>query len=68
MRKVEPIDRAKLDTPADAFAILGMGRFVDRKGFDTLIKAAAPLQNTIVWLVGEGPDADAVLALVRTYA
>ncbi len=56
VRRVAPIDRTQLDTPQDAYAILGMGRFVDRKGFDTLIRAVAPLKGAILWLVGEGPE------------
>lgn len=45
------------------FIILGAGRFVDWKGFDTLIKACAKLRgsNSVtrhwqLWLVGDGPE------------
>lgn len=45
------------------FIILGAGRFVDWKGFDTLIKACSMLQgsneidkNWRLWLVGDGPE------------
>ncbi|RVH77915.1 glycosyltransferase, partial [Sinorhizobium medicae] len=33
--RVEAVDRAKLDTPADAPVVMSMGRFVERKGFHT---------------------------------
>ena len=47
----------------DDFIILGAGRFVDWKGFDSLVKACALLQksqevrkNWKLWLVGDGPE------------
>lgn len=51
-----PISRASLDTPEDAFVVLGMGRFVDRKGFDTLIEAVAKVEGAYLWLLGEGEE------------
>ena len=39
--KVRPVARAELDTPEDAFVISGAGRFVPKKGFDLLVRAAA---------------------------
>ena len=45
------------------FIILGAGRFVDWKGFDSLIKACSIIHNTKeikknweLWLVGDGPE------------
>lgn len=52
----EPIGRAGLKTPDDAFVVLGMGRFVKRKGFDTLIRAVAKLDGAYLWLLGDGPE------------
>lgn len=49
-----PVDRARLDTPADAFVVSGVGRFVGRKGFDTLIRAVAAVPDAWLWLVGDG--------------
>jgi glycosyltransferase involved in cell wall biosynthesis len=47
----------------DDFIILGAGRFVDWKGFDSLIKACSIIHKTKeirknwrVWLVGDGPE------------
>ena len=53
---VPAIDRKAMDTPEDAFVVLGMGRFVDRKGFDTLIRAVARLDGAYLWLLGEGEE------------
>ena len=55
-REVTPvaIDRASLSTPEDAFVISGVGRFVGRKGFDTLVEAAAAVPGAWLWLVGDG--------------
>ena len=55
--------RRKNNFEADDFIILGAGRFVDWKGFDTLIKACSILRksdaikkNWKLWLVGDGPE------------
>ncbi len=49
-----PVTRAAYDTPEDAFLICGVGRFIRRKGFDTLIQAASQVPDAWLWLVGEG--------------
>ncbi len=49
-----PVDRATLDTPEDAFVVAGAGRFVRRKGFDTLVEAMAARPDAWLWLIGEG--------------
>lgn len=51
---VRPIARADHGTPEDAFVIAGSGRFVGRKGFDTLIRAAAEVPGAWLWLAGAG--------------
>lgn len=64
-KPAEPIDRSRFDTPEDAFLILGMGRFVDRKGFDTLIEAASQRPNAYLWLLGEGEEEERLRTLAR---
>jgi glycosyltransferase involved in cell wall biosynthesis len=49
-----PVSRESVNTPANAFVVLGVGRFVRRKGFHTLIEAIDGLPDTYVWLVGDG--------------
>ena len=53
---VVPAKRADLDTPEDAFLIASAGRFVLRKGFDSLIRAVAEVPNAWLWLVGDGVE------------
>jgi glycosyltransferase involved in cell wall biosynthesis len=55
--------RRKHNIGEDEFIILGAGRFVDWKGFDTLIKACSTIRkmeniekNWKLWLVGDGPE------------
>jgi len=58
-----PIDRSSLDTPEDAFVIAGAGRFVEIKGFDTLIRAAAKVPEAYLWLMGDGEERSRLEAL-----
>jgi glycosyltransferase involved in cell wall biosynthesis len=64
-REVTPVavDRASLGTPADAFVISTSGRFVRRKGFDTLVRAAAKVPGAWLWLIGEGDQREKLAAL-----
>jgi glycosyltransferase involved in cell wall biosynthesis len=61
--RVAPVDRAMLDTPADALVVMSMGRFVPRKGFHTLIEAIAKVPNAYLWLCGDGEQSDALKQL-----
>jgi glycosyltransferase involved in cell wall biosynthesis len=60
-----PVQRSVLQTPDDAFVVLGMGRFVKRKGFDTLIRAVAKLEGAYLWLLGDGPERLSLESLAR---
>lgn len=61
-----PVSRKSLDTPEDAFVILGVGRFVHRKGFHTLIEALAKTKDTILWMVGDGEERTNLQQLAKT--
>lgn len=56
IKTAQPVPRESLNTPAKAFIVLGVGRFVRRKGFHTLIEAIDGLPDTYVWLVGDGEE------------
>ena len=60
-----PISRAELDTPDGAFVVCGAGRFTKVKGFDLLVAAVAQLEGVYLWLVGDGPEAGALLWQAR---
>lgn len=49
------VDRASLDTPADAKLLLALGRLHPNKAFDVLIAAMADLAGAFLWIAGEGP-------------
>ena len=49
------VDRAVLDTPAEAPLLLGLGRLHENKAFDVLIASLADLPGVHLWLAGEGP-------------
>ncbi|MBM3597441.1 MAG: glycosyltransferase [Alphaproteobacteria bacterium] len=55
-----PVDRAGLDTPADAKVVLAMGRLHENKAFDVLLAAVARIEGAWLWLAGSGPE-DAAL-------
>ncbi len=63
--KAAPIDRAALDTQADARVILAMGRLHTNKAFDVLIRAMAALPAAVLWLAGDGPERAALESLAR---
>lgn len=63
--KVAAADRAMFDTPADVPLVMAMGRFVQRKGFHTLIDAMAGLPDAWLWLAGEGEEREALEAQAR---
>ncbi|MEN8231874.1 MAG: glycosyltransferase family 4 protein [Thermodesulfobacteriota bacterium] len=55
------------------FVILGAGRFVDWKGFDTLLEACsllesklASVQNWKIWLAGDGPERQNLESYVKS--
>jgi glycosyltransferase involved in cell wall biosynthesis len=56
IKTAPPVARESFNTPANAFVVLGVGRFVRRKGFHTLIEAIDGLPDTYVWLVGNGEE------------
>lgn len=60
----QPITRAELETPEDAFVVCGAGRFTRGKGFDLLIDAVAQLPQAWLWLVGDGDEGEQLRAQV----
>jgi glycosyltransferase involved in cell wall biosynthesis len=59
------ISRSELQTPEQAFVVLGMGRFVKRKGFDMLLRAVARIDGAYLWLLGNGPEEENLKQLAR---
>ena len=57
-----PLDRASLDTPADATLLLGMGRLHPSKAHDITLKALAKLPGAWLWIAGTGPLEDELKA------
>lgn len=55
-RPAAPVAREQLGAPAGAFVVLGVGRFVRRKGFHTLIEAIAASPGAHLCLLGEGEE------------
>lgn len=58
-----PVDRASLDTPADAPLLLGMGRLHEVKAHDVSLEALARLPDAYLWIAGVGPQEAKLKAL-----
>ena len=58
-----PVDRAALDTPADAPVILALGRLHANKAYDVLLRALAAVPGAVLWLAGAGPEEPALRRL-----
>ncbi len=56
------IDRAVLDTPADAPVLLTLSRLHPVKGLDTMLQALADLPGYYLWVAGDGPSLGALQA------
>ncbi|MBU1374398.1 MAG: glycosyltransferase [Alphaproteobacteria bacterium] len=50
-----PVDRASLDTPADAPLLLAMGRLHENKAHDISLQALTQLPDAWLWIAGVGP-------------
>jgi len=63
---LQPVSRAEFDTPEDATVLIALGRFVERKRFDLIIKALAQLPETVhAWLIGDGDLLEELQRLAR---
>ena len=60
-----PIDRATLNTPAEAPLLLGMGRLHDSKAHDVSLRALARLPDAHLWIAGSGPEEEALQTLAE---
>lgn len=61
-----PVSRAESGTPEDATVLIALGRFVERKRFDLVIKALAQLPDTVhAWLIGDGELMEDMQRLAR---
>jgi glycosyltransferase involved in cell wall biosynthesis len=63
--EAEPVDRASLDTPADALLLLGLGRLHPSKAHDVSLKAVARLPDAWLWIAGSGPLEAELKSLAR---
>ena len=64
--KVAAVDRHSIGVPKEVFLVSAIGRFVQRKGFDTLVKALEKLPNTHLLLVGDGEEKNNLMSLARS--
>ncbi|MGR3616283.1 MAG: glycosyltransferase [Paracoccaceae bacterium] len=56
----KPVSRAAHDTSDDVFLAVAGGRFVTRKGMDIAIRATAKTPGAWLWLLGTGPEEEAL--------
>jgi len=65
LQAVPPLDRASLETPADAPLLLALSRLHPSKGLDTLLQALAREPRAWLWLAGEGPQRESLQRQAR---
>jgi glycosyltransferase involved in cell wall biosynthesis len=63
---VTPVKRSEFDTPDSATVLLVLARLHEAKAIDVLIKAIKPLENTYLWIAGEGPLKETLEDLTET--
>lgn len=63
--QVDPACRQELDTPEHAPVICTVGRLVDIKGIDVLIRSLAYASEFYLWIVGEGEERSALESLAQ---
>ena len=65
-----PVSRSGPSLDRESPVILGVGRLVEKKGFDVLLSAVAILKSRGVsfrcWIVGEGPERGRLAGMIRT--
>ena len=59
------ISRKDLDTPEDALVCLTLARYHDSKALDIAIQAIKEIPDCYLWLAGEGPDREKLVALAK---
>lgn len=62
---VPPLDRASLDTPADAPLLLAMGRLHEAKAHDVSLAALKDIPEAWLWIAGVGPEEAKLKALAE---
>jgi glycosyltransferase involved in cell wall biosynthesis len=60
-----PLDRASLDTPAEAPLLLAMGRLHEAKAHDVSLTALKALPEAYLWIAGVGPEEAKLKALAE---
>lgn len=65
---VGPDPLADGELPDPRFVVLTVARLVERKGIDDLIAAVADCDDVALWVVGDGPERDALEAQVPEHA
>ncbi len=58
-----PVERASLDTPAEAPLLLAMGRLHEAKAHDVTLNALTKLPDAYLWIAGTGPEEARLKAL-----
>jgi glycosyltransferase involved in cell wall biosynthesis len=58
-----PLSRGEFDTPEDVPLLVALGRLHTNKAFDVLITALAQIPEAVLWIAGEGPEKENLVAL-----
>ncbi len=61
----KPLPRDSFNTHTESPIILAAGRLHTNKGFDTLLRAMIAIPDVVLWLAGDGPEADNLKGLAK---
>jgi len=59
------VETDRISRRSDSFRYLFVGRLIERKGIETLLKAFRELKSGELWIVGDGPLVDSVKEAAR---
>jgi glycosyltransferase involved in cell wall biosynthesis len=54
--EVAPLAKNSFATPTEQTVLFALGRLHEHKGFDVLLRALPAIDNTVLWLAGDGPE------------
>jgi len=59
------LPKDSFSTPKNRTILFALGRLHEHKGFDILLRSLVTIDNTVLWLAGDGPERDSLESLAE---